>query len=89
MELTPEEKRIWVKGLLLRCPFGQGVEILNCPLRTLRKMPLREKMDQVNNMTDEDIAALVKYHQECSCARMKKGQAPRMEKNEQKEKGGL
>lgn len=69
MELTAEEKRIWVKGLLIRCPYGLGKEILNCPFRELRKLPLNERMLRINSLPDEEIAELFQYHQECSRAR--------------------
>jgi hypothetical protein len=58
-----EERRAWLNGLLFECPFGKELE--NCPDKDLRKLPMNECFDSVENMTIKQIDRLLDYHSQC------------------------
>ena len=70
MDLGNQEKRAWAKALLLKCPFD--LELHNCPIKEVRRMPFGDRMDLVNSMSDENIDSVVQHHIDCQKARSKK-----------------
>jgi hypothetical protein len=61
--LDIEEKRIWVQGLLIECPMGTHLD--DCPAKELRKIPLKERVNLVKEMTDDQIDQIINYHRAC------------------------
>ena len=68
MGLGSQEKRVWAKALLTKCPFD--LELDNCPLRKVRKLPLSNRMALVNDMSDEEIDSVVQHHKDCQKERL-------------------
>ena len=62
-----QNKRAWVKGLVMGCPFDD--ELPDCPLQSLRKQTPAERFNLVNDMTDDDLIHIVSYHKECLAQR--------------------
>ena len=69
MALNNEEKRAWAKVLLVKCPFG--LELFNCPVKKIRKLPLKERMDLINNMPNKEIDTIIGHHIDCQKTRLK------------------
>ena len=57
MTLENEEKRIWAKALLIKCPFD--LELDNCPIKDTRKSPFSKRLALVNSMSYEEIDSIV------------------------------
>ena len=68
MDFDSQEKRSWVKLLLVKCPLG--LEIPNCPLKEIRMLPLGSRMALVNSMSDEEIGSIIEHHQNCQKIRL-------------------
>ncbi len=62
-ELKIEDKRVWIRGLLVECPMGDPAP--DCPLHKLREFPLAERMNMVKEMSIETIDQLIAHHQMC------------------------
>ena len=58
-----EEKKIWVRGLLVACPFGNPLD--DCPAKELRKIPLKERLNLVKEMTEDQITQVISHHRVC------------------------
>ena len=71
-KLTPfeEDKRIWVKGLVVQCPLHTALE--DCPLNALRHLPLAQMNAAINRLSDEQIDAIVDIHRQCFHERISK-----------------
>ena len=70
MTLDSQENRYWAKGLLMKCPFGS--ELPNCPIKELRKLPVRNRMALANSMSDEEIDSIIRHHKDCQKIRKAK-----------------
>lgn len=57
------DNRAWVKGLAMGCPFGDPRP--DCPLEAMRKLSPAERLNRVNDMTDDELAVIVSHHKEC------------------------
>ncbi|MDZ8119273.1 hypothetical protein [Pontiella agarivorans] len=63
MKFTPLNKRIWIKGLTLECPFSNAPD--DCPLNALRHLPAEQMNQTINNLSDDHVDNIVKIHQQC------------------------
>ena len=64
-----ENKRIWIKGLVMQCPHG--IPMNDCPLNGLRSIPSREANKVVNEMGDYLVHAYLRSHRRCTNHRQK------------------
>lgn len=62
-ELIPQQKKDWVRGLLISCPFGKP--LYNCPLGKFRTIPVSERLKLVDSMEEKQIDQIIIYHQKC------------------------
>lgn len=62
-QLSPENRVIWVKGLMIECPLYSALP--DCPLQKYRGMPIPQKFKIVDNMSDEEINQVIQSHQQC------------------------
>lgn len=69
MKFTQLDKRIWIKGLTLECPFGKALD--DCPLNALRHLPMVQMNMTINNLSDEQVDSIVSIHKECYHLRLK------------------
>ena len=60
-------RRVWLKGLVISCPFGKALE--DCPANEIRKLPLSERMTVVDNMTDKQVDKTLDHHKNCLAER--------------------
>jgi len=67
-----EHKKIWVKGLLIDCMFGESLH--NCPAKELRLLPIKERMARVDSMSEEGLGQIIDYHK--SCVEKRAGRPP-------------
>ena len=61
--LTLASKRTIAHGLMVACPMGQERD--TCPARDLRKLPLRERLAVVNEMTESQLDEVIVHHRQC------------------------
>lgn len=54
-------------GLVTRCPFETGLE--DCPFEEIRTRGLKERMETIRRLPEEQLDELMEYHEECSCGR--------------------
>jgi len=57
-----------VIGLSIACPFDQS-NPEGCPLCSIRKKPVKERLEWVKSLSDEELAAIYRYHGTCIVAR--------------------
>ncbi len=62
-ELKFEEKKAWVVGLLVDCPFGRALD--DCPLNEIRSLPFSERLDWVQQMDETQLDSIIEQHKEC------------------------
>jgi len=62
-----EHKKIWIKGLLIDCTFGEALR--KCPARRLRKLPVEARMAIVDSMLEAELDALIEVHKSCVAKR--------------------
>ena len=60
-------RKVWLKGLVISCPFGTALE--DCPAKEIRKLPLSERMVVVDNMTTQQVDETLEHHKKCLAAR--------------------
>jgi len=58
-----EHKRIWVKGLLIDCIFGESLD--NCPVKELRLLPIEERLDRADSMLEQELDNIIEFHKSC------------------------
>ncbi len=63
MALTNEQKRSWVKELLIECPTGNPLD--NCPLWDLRALPNDERLKFADGMDESHLDVIISYHRQC------------------------
>ena len=67
MSWSFDQKKIWARGLLVKCPFDTSLE--DCPLREVRKLSVEERMAKVEKMSDEELHAVLLHHWDCQVKR--------------------
>jgi len=55
--------KVWAMGLAISCPYDK--EACDCPLKDIRKLPLAERVELVDKMSQQEIVAIVDYHKIC------------------------
>jgi hypothetical protein len=58
-----EHKRIWVRGLLIDCVFGESLD--NCPAKDLRSLPIEDRMDRADSLPEEELDNIIEFHTSC------------------------
>ena len=61
--ISMDDKRVVVKGLLLGCPMGEALD--DCPGRDLRKFSIEKRMVFVETMAPEQVEDIVVRHRRC------------------------
>ena len=67
MEL--QYKKILVRQLIFSCPMGMALN--SCLTRNLRKLPLKERLNIIEELGTDEIDFLLKNHRECRHKREK------------------
>ena len=67
MDIT--QKKIWVKGLLVDCPYDAS--LANCILKDLRKESMNSRLIKVNLMNDRELDGIISHHKQCLVIREK------------------
>lgn len=67
MHLTLEDKKTWVKGLVIHCPMGESVK--DCPANEIRLMPIPERLRKVEDMSETSINEIIDHHYKCLAER--------------------
>ena len=62
-DLTLEQKKIWVQGLLIECPMGKPLD--NCPAKDIRALPIKERLELANAMNEPQINQIISHHRKC------------------------
>ena len=62
-ELTLENKKAWVQGLMVDCPFGKPLN--TCPAKDLRVLPLNDRFALVKQMDENQINEIILHHERC------------------------
>ena len=65
--LSFEDKKTWVKGLVIHCPMGDSVK--DCPANEIRLHPIRKRLRIVDEMSESDIEQIIDYHLKCLAER--------------------
>jgi hypothetical protein len=53
--------------LVISCPFNRALD--NCPANEIRKLPLAERMDFVDNLTNQQVDETLEHHKNCLAER--------------------
>lgn len=59
-KLTLENKKAWVQGLMVDCPFGKALD--TCPAKDLRVLPINERFAIVMQMEENQINEVILHH---------------------------
>ncbi len=70
--ITLDDKRIWVRALLLACPMEVALD--TCPLQDIRDMPLEDITRISETMAEGKLDEIIAYHQECLSRRVSRHQ---------------
>jgi hypothetical protein len=62
-QLTFEQKKAWVVGLLFECPFGKALDA--CPAKEARKLPISDRVDTLKGMTEKQLDQIIAHHWDC------------------------
>jgi hypothetical protein len=60
---TFKNSRVFVFGLAVECPYGK--ETADCPMKNLRPLPLKTRMENIKSMTSNQMEGILTYHEEC------------------------
>ena len=63
MESKFNDMRVWVMGLVVKCPFD--LPLPSCPASDIRKLPLDERIEVVCRMSVDQLEEIVTYHKKC------------------------
>jgi len=63
MNCAFDKKRIWARGLLVECPFK--IPLVDCPLKAVRRLPIKERIAKVDEMSDTVLDIVLAHHWEC------------------------
>ena len=58
-----EKTILLVKQLSLKCPKGDALG--TCPLSAFRELPLKERLEFVSRLPQEQLGVLVQHHYDC------------------------
>ena len=58
-----KDKLIWVKELLIDCPFGNALS--DCPLIELRNTPVKGRLRVAEQFTENELDEIIDYHKNC------------------------
>jgi hypothetical protein len=61
MDIT--QKKIWVKGLVIDCPYD--VPLADCALKDIRKEPMNTRFIKVNAMSHKQLDEIIAHHRQC------------------------
>jgi len=64
-----EEKKVWIKGLLVKCPFD--IPLSSCPISEIRELPPRRRINYVNDLPEDELDIMLDHHRECQ--RLRRG----------------
>ena len=67
-------KKVWIKGLIVECPMGEPLH--DCPLNSLRGLPLAQVNTIVNELSETSLKTLITDHNACFNHRMKNEKYP-------------
>ena len=73
MEYKLRDKRIWVKGILVACPWGTPLE--SCPAGEIRNLPVHELVKIANGLSNEQLDAIIAHHENCTKQRETKSES--------------
>ena len=62
-EHTFEEKKAWLVGLLIDCPFGKVLD--DCPVEAIRSVSVFDSFESVRGMGRAKIEEVLVHHQKC------------------------
>ena len=57
-------------GLIFNCPLGNEAE--DCQFKLIRQIPLKDKLNYYNAMTEDEKKTLIRKHKCCLSVREKK-----------------
>lgn len=60
--------RLAMHGRILRCPVDNNPE--DCPLHTVRQLPIEERIAWLKAKTDDEVVALYAQHIDCLDAKV-------------------
>jgi hypothetical protein len=60
--------RTFVIGLTVACPYDQGNPD-ECPLCSLRKKPIADRVRWVNSLSEAELSAIAESHADCLTAK--------------------
>lgn len=63
MDKTIEDKKAWVRELLIGCPFDEPLP--DCPGCELRKLPIEKRIKAADEMTEKDLDNVINHHKCC------------------------
>lgn len=63
MKKEDPDERTWLKGLAVECPFCKTLS--SCPFNGLRQLPTVQIKHIISRMSDEQVHAAIKTHQQC------------------------
>ena len=62
------DKKIWLYGLLIDCPQGQPLS--DCPLEQYRTGSNKDRLNVLENFTEEQVEEIIKHHNQCLLRRV-------------------
>ena len=57
------DQRTYAMCLVVKCPFD--IELTNCPLSELRKLPLVDRVKKIEIISYEKLGEIIAYHGQC------------------------
>ena len=60
-------KIVFVQKLLIACPLGSPLD--NCPATALRELPLTNRLNLANGMSEDQIDSIITCHKKCLAER--------------------
>ena len=63
------QKKIWVKELLVDCPYD--IPLANCILRSLRNESMNSRLIKINLMNNSELDSIISHHKKCLAIREK------------------
>lgn len=69
--LDKADKVAWIQQLLIKCPLK--VPLDNCPAADLRKLPIAERLNFANEMSEKQLDLIILCHKDCLASRAGNG----------------
>jgi hypothetical protein len=63
MDFLFRDSRIWLKGLVMACPFQSPLP--ECPLRDIRTLPVSERLKWANGVDKQRVGSIITHHKKC------------------------